>query len=157
MWRSECHTYGWAQYLGVQKQTRSGLNGVSERDIWKTNLPFSRLIKVLYLRGENCLQNAHFYKQKGPCLNFKNWTGSVFHSWNILGLFFVSLRVALDCTETPLLKPLFRGSWLKYYSETWETLQFWKKNSLGVKRPFSEQLSEFRGFLGAILGMAVTT
>ena len=24
--------------------------------------------KNLYLRGENCLQNAHFYKQKGPCL-----------------------------------------------------------------------------------------
>ena len=32
-----------------------------------TNLPFSRLIKVLPLRGENCLQNVHFYKQKGPC------------------------------------------------------------------------------------------
>ena len=33
----------------------------------KTNLPLSRLIKILYLRGENCLQNTHFYKQKGPC------------------------------------------------------------------------------------------
>ena len=32
-----------------------------------------------------------------------------------------------------------------------------KKNALGVKRPFSEQLSEFRGILGAILGMALTT
>ena len=31
------------------------------------------------------------------------------------------------------------------------------KNALGVKRPFSEQLSEFRGILGAILGMALTT
>ena len=31
-------------------------------------MPFSRLIEVLYLRGENCLQNAYFYKQKGPCL-----------------------------------------------------------------------------------------
>ena len=30
-----------------------------------------------------------------------------------------------------------------------------KKNALGVKRPFSEQLSEFRGILGAILGMAL--
>ena len=32
-----------------------------------------------------------------------------------------------------------------------------KKNALGVKRPFSEQLSEFRAILGAILGMALTT
>ena len=39
-----------------------------------------RLIKVLYLRGENCLQNAHFYRQKkGPGLKHPfNWTGSVF-------------------------------------------------------------------------------
>ena len=65
--------------LGVQKLTRSGLNGVSERDFWKTNLPFSRLIKALHLRGENWLQNAHFYKQKGPVKkNPLNWTGSVF-------------------------------------------------------------------------------
>ena len=55
-------------FLGVQKLIRSSLNGVSERDIWKINLPFSRLLKILYLRGENCLQNAHSYKQKGPCL-----------------------------------------------------------------------------------------
>ena len=54
--------------LGGQELTRSGLNGVLERDIWKTNLPFSGHIKILYLRGEKCLQNAHFYKQKGPCL-----------------------------------------------------------------------------------------
>ena len=54
--------------LGVQKLTRSGLNGVSERDVWKTYLSFSRLIKILYPTGENCVQNAHFYKQKGPCL-----------------------------------------------------------------------------------------
>ena len=32
-----------------------------------------------------------------------------------------------------------------------------EKSALGVKRPFSEQLSEFRGILGAILGMALTT
>ena len=32
-----------------------------------------------------------------------------------------------------------------------------EKNALGVKTPFSEQLSEFWGILGAILGMAVTT
>ena len=55
----------WKQtMLGVQKLTRSGLNGVSERDVWKTNLPFSRLI---------------FYKPKGPFLKSPlNWTGSVF-------------------------------------------------------------------------------
>ena len=30
-------------------------------------------------RGENCLQNAHFHTQKGPCLKHPlNWTGSVF-------------------------------------------------------------------------------
>ena len=32
-----------------------------------------------------------------------------------------------------------------------------EKNALGVRRPFSEQLSEFRGMLGATLGMALTT
>ena len=41
---------------------------LSERDFWKTNLPFLRLLKILYLRGENCLQNAHFCKQKWPCV-----------------------------------------------------------------------------------------
>ena len=59
--------------LGVQKLTRSGLNAVWERDFWKPNLPFFRLLKILYLRGEICLQNAHFYKQKG--------LGQFFHSW----------------------------------------------------------------------------
>ena len=45
----------------------------------KDTFAFSRLIKILYLRGENYLQNAHFYKQKGPCLKRPlNWTGSVF-------------------------------------------------------------------------------
>ena len=45
----------------------------------KDKFAFKSLIKVLYLRGENCLQNAHFYKQKGPCLKTPlNWTGSVF-------------------------------------------------------------------------------
>ena len=58
------------QDLGVQKLTWSGLNGVSERDFRKTNLPFSRLVKILHLRGENSLQNTHFYKQKGAL--FKN-------------------------------------------------------------------------------------
>ena len=32
-----------------------------------------------------------------------------------------------------------------------------KKKALRVTRPFSEQLSEFQGILGAILGMALTT
>ena len=35
------------------------------------------LTQVLYLRGENCLRNDHFYKQ-GPCFRRPlNWTGSV--------------------------------------------------------------------------------
>ena len=39
---------------------------------------FLRLIIVLCLRGENCVQKAHFYKQKGPCLKTPlNWTRSV--------------------------------------------------------------------------------
>ena len=42
-------------------------------------------------------------------------------------------------------------------SETWEPPQFWKRKALGAKRPFSEQLSEFRGILGATLGMALRT
>ena len=45
----------------------------------KDKLPFSRHIKVLDLRGENCLQNDDFYRQKGPCLKAPlNWTRSVF-------------------------------------------------------------------------------
>ena len=37
------------------------------KGLLKDKFAFLRLIKVLYLGGENCLQNAHFYKQKGPC------------------------------------------------------------------------------------------
>ena len=43
--------FGYNVLLGVEKLTRSGLNGVLERDFAKTNLPFLRLIKVLHLRG----------------------------------------------------------------------------------------------------------
>ena len=45
------------------------------------DLPILRLIKVLYLRGENCLQNVYFEKQKGSvfkCIRPVNWTGSAF-------------------------------------------------------------------------------
>ena len=80
------HSHTHLAILGVQKLTRSSLNGVSERE---TNFPFSRLLKVLCLRGENCLQNAHFYKQKGPCLKRPlNWTGSVFPLPTITGACF---------------------------------------------------------------------
>ena len=34
----------------------------------KDKFAFKSLFKVLCPRRENCLQNAHFYKQKGPCL-----------------------------------------------------------------------------------------
>ena len=36
----------------------------------KDRFAFKSLIKVLYLRGEKCLQNAHFYRQKKA--HFKN-------------------------------------------------------------------------------------
>ena len=45
----------------------------------KDEFAFFEALKVLCLREENCLQNVHFYKHKGPC--FKRplkWTGSVF-------------------------------------------------------------------------------
>ena len=65
-------TVGELCILGGQKLTWS------KRDIWKTNLPFLRLIRALYLRGENCLQNAHFYKPKGSWFKRPlNWTGSI--------------------------------------------------------------------------------
>ena len=38
--------------LRVQKLTRSSLDGVSERDFRKTNLPFLRLIIVLFLKAK---------------------------------------------------------------------------------------------------------
>ena len=70
-------------------KTPSGLNEASERDFWKTNLPFSRLVKVLHLRGENCLQNTQFYKQKGPCLKTPfTGPGQFFHSWFLFERFF---------------------------------------------------------------------
>ena len=53
--------------IGSAKLTRSNLNGFGE-GLEKTNLPFSRLTKILYLGGENFLQNAHCEKQKWPCL-----------------------------------------------------------------------------------------
>ena len=49
--------------------------GTFKRRIWL----FSGIIHFLYLRGENCLKNGHFYKQQWPCLKRPLiWTGSVF-------------------------------------------------------------------------------
>ena len=67
--------------VGSAKLTRSGLNEVSERDVWKTKICLFRgLIKILYLRGENCLQNAPFLSKKSHFTKKKplNWTGSIF-------------------------------------------------------------------------------
>ena len=41
---------------------------------------------------------------------------------------------------------------LKSLAGNMGTTPILKKHALGVKRPFSEQLSEFRGILGATLG-----
>ena len=35
----------------------------------KDKFAFLRLMKILHLGGEKCLQNAHFSQQKGPCLD----------------------------------------------------------------------------------------
>ena len=49
----------------------------------KDKFAFSRLIKILYLRGENCVQNVHVYEKKRPRLKDPlNWTGSVFSTPN---------------------------------------------------------------------------
>ena len=68
--------------LDVQKLTQPGSNRVLERDFRITNLLSLRLIKVLYLRKESCLQNTHLYKHKGPCLKrpltWTQLTGSTF-------------------------------------------------------------------------------
>ena len=37
---------------------------------------FSRFLNIQYLRGEMRLQNAHFYKQKGPCLKGPSNSGT---------------------------------------------------------------------------------
>ena len=105
--------------LEVQKLTRSGLNGVSERDVWKTNLPFSSLSKVLYLRGENCLQNAHSYKQNGPWLKAPlNWTGSVF-----------PLLTTLRAKGTLISEPRFSTSCeMQFFPREKEETAFSKKN-----------------------------
>ena len=59
--------------------------GLSKDEFAFTNLPFLRLLKVLDLRGENCLQNAHFISKKGPVLHAL-WTGSIFPLLIIAGL-----------------------------------------------------------------------
>ena len=44
--------------------------------LWKDKFAFVDAYKSLYLRGENCLSNAHYYKRKGPRLKRPlNWTG----------------------------------------------------------------------------------
>ena len=48
--------------FGGQKR----LNGGFGEGLLKDKFAFFKPYKVLHLRGENCLQNAHFYKQKGP-------------------------------------------------------------------------------------------
>ena len=47
------------------------------------SLPFSRLLKILDLRGENCLHMPIFTSKKGPVWNAL-WTGpgQFFHSWD---------------------------------------------------------------------------
>ena len=66
-------------FLGSAKTDPSGLNGVFGEGVLKDKLAFfEAFLKILYLIGANCLQNAHFYKQKGPCLKRPfDWTGSV--------------------------------------------------------------------------------
>ena len=50
-------------------------------------MPSSRLIKITCIRGENCLQNAHFYKQTGPCLKRpSNWRKTLPESRNALNV-----------------------------------------------------------------------
>ena len=65
--------------LGSAKTDRVRFKWGFGEGLLKDKFAFSRLVKVPYLRGENCLQKNHFYKQKGPCLKPPlNWTGSVF-------------------------------------------------------------------------------
>ena len=101
--------------LGVQELTRSGLNGVLGEGFLKDDFPFFRLIKVLYLRGENCLQNAHFYKKWArPYLKRTlNWTGSIFSTpdFNLTTKNHISKRFFYVCNvfvedSTPLHLPL---------------------------------------------------
>ena len=58
---------GWQSYFGSAKTDPVRFKWGFGEGLLKGNLPFSRLVKVLHLRGENCLQNAHFDKQKGSC------------------------------------------------------------------------------------------
>ena len=119
------------QYLGVQKLTQSGLNGGLERDFWKTNLPFLRLIKALYLREENCLQNLYFCKQKSYltyspenfcgfylriCLGILHWKMA-----GIFGEFFSGLRFPRSKAQ----------KLLKYFGENSEQNSGWKFEKFG--------------------------
>ena len=66
--------------LGVQKTDPVRFKWGFGEGLWKTNLPFTRLPKILYLRGEICMHNAHFFFEAKRAL-FRtpfNWTGSVF-------------------------------------------------------------------------------
>ena len=54
--------------IGSAKADRSGCNRGFGEGLLKDKLAFfEAFIRILYLRGENCLENTHFYKQKGPC------------------------------------------------------------------------------------------
>ena len=61
--------------LGVQKLTRSGWNGVSERDFWKINLPFSRLIKSIPKRRKMLAQRP--FLEAKPCPSFPWFLGFI--------------------------------------------------------------------------------
>ena len=73
------HDLFWPYFLGVQKTDPVRFEWGFGEGLLKDKFAFFEVQKILYLRGEICLQNAHFYKQEGPCLKRPvNWAGSVF-------------------------------------------------------------------------------
>ena len=112
--------------------------------------------RISFPLGENSARFCRSLWLPGSILNFR--IGSVS---SIGGLIATTLfaDIVSDSQKNPnfaqhvaLQKPFANKM-----SQKPENHPNFEKNALGVKRRFSEQLSEFRGILGATLRMALTT
>ena len=62
--------------LGVQKLARSGLQGISKRDFWKTKSPSLRHFSPIYvldLRADKLLAKRPLYKQDSSEVSKRGW------------------------------------------------------------------------------------
>ena len=92
--------------VGMHKLTRSGLNGVSERDFWKTNLPSFEAYNYKSpkpKRRKLLAKRPFLYSKRALLKTHLNWTGSVFSLLISAGQWVVAkLQLEIGCQHPNL-------------------------------------------------------